>query len=108
MLYMLRHVFAKDRRIARANWGLGVEPVGATSIGETERGVKASLQVRDHLHPNLRGLGDRLSRAVSRTHEVARHAFILQANVGNLSPSPLLSTQLSVWIGSLTGQPFRP
>ncbi|VDK70601.1 unnamed protein product [Dibothriocephalus latus] len=70
--YLLPKMFMKDVRLR-----LSAPAVGATSIGENERGARVSLRVRDHLHPNLASHADRVSRIIYHTHEFTRQAFIL-------------------------------
>lgn len=82
MLYMLREAWRKDWRTALLACGWSAPPAVVTAAKmETERGIRASTRVGDHLHPNLGALGDRLARLVVQTYELTRQVLILHANV---------------------------
>lgn len=82
MKFMLKQMFLKDVRKRMAAPAVGAVTGG---VGETERGVRTSMDISSHLHPNLRRHADRLSRIVYHTHEMTRQAFILHGNVSLLS-----------------------
>ncbi|CDS35579.1 Acyl-CoA dehydrogenase family member 9, mitochondrial [Echinococcus multilocularis] len=92
MWYMLREAWRKDWRTAILTrlWGISPSIVTAATM-ETERGIRASTRVGDHLHPNLQALGDRLARLVVQTYELTRQVFILHANTVN-------EDQFSLWL----------
>nr|CDS24846.1 acyl coenzyme A dehydrogenase family [Echinococcus granulosus] len=92
MWYMLREAWRKDWRTAMLTrrWGMSPAIVTAATM-ETERGIRASMRVGDHLHPNLQALGDRLARLVVQAYELTRQVFILHANTVN-------DDQISLWL----------
>ncbi|KAL5103559.1 Complex I assembly factor ACAD9 mitochondrial [Taenia crassiceps] len=92
ILYVLREVWRKDWRtiLLTMGWGAPAAVVTAAKM-ETERGIRASTRVGDHLHPNLRALGDRLARLVVQTYELTRQILILHANTVN-------EDQFSLWL----------
>ncbi|EUB56162.1 Acyl-CoA dehydrogenase family member 9 [Echinococcus granulosus] len=92
MWYMLREAWRKDWRTAMLTrrWGMSPAIVTAATM-ETERGIRASMRVGDHLHPNLQALGDRLARLVVQAYELTRQVFILHANTVN-------EDQFSLWL----------
>nr|CUU99619.1 hypothetical transcript [Hymenolepis microstoma] len=83
IFYMLREAMRKDWRLMRLRRGRGSPAVVSSAQKETERGVRVSKRLSDHLHPNLRPVADRLSRVIIHTHEIARQVFILQGNNPN-------------------------
>lgn len=94
LLYMLRQAWSKDVRMSKLRRRWGPPPAIVAGTTETERGIKPTTRVADHLHPNLHLLADRLAYMVIHTHEIAKQAFILNGNVSyfdglsNFSSSP--------------------
>ncbi|VDM31205.1 unnamed protein product [Hydatigera taeniaeformis] len=92
MLYMLREAWRKDWRMEMLLRGWGAPPSIVTAAKmETERGVRASTRVGDHLHPNLQALGNRMARLIVQTYELTRQVLILHANTIN-------EDQFSLWL----------